>query len=392
METLKVKEFYALSDKLKEEGSSINEFVKEVTGKTLNEAPAETAPKEEITARNPGWLWLRSPKGALAKKTLTRQSKKLLKSIKSDILEDFYNDITANQKKVLQQAQALIKNGQDKKAVFDSLSANTDRGHAIRTKQLKKLDDSIDDMIANASKKITGYIAKKDVGDNVRLTLENYWVLLSAQIHQVAYNIIIKKETEFIHSIVGEDEDLVTFAKENLGSESLIKPLQDAQDKKVADAKNKVKEGGKDEEGGEKKVVLADLKKGEEWNYESSAGKKGVVVVVGPEGEGVRVKVKGKGGDGWVATKPEAFVSKVGGEESEASGKPKETEKPAEETMDLTKYKKGEEWKYKNSKGKEGTVIIIGAEDGGVKVKQKGKEGSGWVVRKPDALVGKIKK
>ena len=105
METLKFNEFNALSEKLYEDGSSINEFVKETTGEYLFEA--DDAPSEEIDKKRPAWMWITSPKGAWAKKTLTKQAKKLLPKIKTDVIEKFYGGILQNQRKILQEGIIL---------------------------------------------------------------------------------------------------------------------------------------------------------------------------------------------------------------------------------------------------------------------------------------------
>jgi len=439
METLKFNEYNALSNHLQKEGSSINEFVKEITGEFLNED------NQTLDVEKPKLLWIKSPAAAWAMRGLTKAAKQAQKIIQTKLLAKHYPKVLENQRKMLQQAKALLKKGHTNEEVTQILKGNIATMQNYQTKQLKTINDSIDSIIANFSKKITSFINKKNLSDRRKLTVENYWILLTTQLHQIAYNSMINKEEEFLHDIIQENEDLVTF-KDKITSKNVFDTFIEKDKKKEAEAKAKIKEdkeGDDEEETAEEETAeepaaeepaaeepaaeepaaeepaaeepaaeeLAEkpaFKKGQIWMYigKDKEGKNktkyGKITVIGPgktakgteiadgsiqfervELVGSKWKKKTLEGKGSLYTSS-ADVLKRRGSKLKKEATP-------EDTFDSTKYKKGTKWNYKNSKGITGIVEIIGPKDGGIEVKQVGGKGTIWIVRRDGLLQDKVK-
>jgi len=412
METLKFNEYSALRNKLQEEGYSINEFVKQITGEFLNEDD------QTLDTKKPGIMWLTSRKGAKTMKGLTREAKKVQKIIQTNILAKHYPKILENQKKILQQAQALIKRGKSKEQVQESLKRNIRTAEMIQAKQLASLNAAIDQIIDNSGRKITSYINGKNLSDKRKLTIENYWVLLTTQLHQIAYNSMIDKEESFLQDIIRENEDLVTFADEVSVENDIDKWIEEDK-KKAAEAKAKIKEDTiDDKEEPEKEPETKDqssgkpvkeFKKGEVWQYvgvgsdKKKKTKYGKIVVVGPgktaKGEDIpagRVQLERveRIGGRWEKKTLEGKGSLYTISDNVLKRRSAKLMKEAlpEETFDPDQYKEGEKYNYRNSKGQEGVIEIINKEDGGIRVKQSGKKGNGWIVKKDGQILDKVEK
>ena len=437
MKTLKFNEYDALREQLEKEGKSINEFVKEVTGTPLNEVIGENIP-----------FWIKSPKGALAMRGLKIEAKKAKKIIEDKLIEKHYPTILENQKKLINQAELLIKKmreGSDKERIKKSLSVLINNGEKIQAKQLENINNNIDKIIDNFDRKITSYIAKKNLPDRRKLTVENSWIMLTTQVRQAAWNLMLKKSEEYFQSIVKDNEDLVTF-EDKLTGKGIFDEFIKAEEAKATAAKEEIKkdkveekpaeeekpdasgdtgvagetpEKGDEEEtkGGDvagEKEEKAPPKRGEVWTWRGKAKKDGKeidtqkyaeILVVGPgeddKGNEIadgltQVKWVKKEGKKWRPKYNATNAVTVISTNVIMKGKMKDAATPERE-FNPAQYKIGTKWNYKTAKtgknpdGKTIQVEIMKPlkddKPGSVRVKQAGKEGNGWVVSKSGSIL-----
>ena len=451
MKTLRFNEYNNLSKHLQKEGSSINEFVKEVTGEFLNEAIVDSnnsvstgnEDSEKLDVKKPMMMWIKSPKAAWVMRVLTKKAKKALKIIQTNLIAKHYPKTLDNQRQVMQKIKELKKNGKNNKQIAEYLkNINVERIKTMQVKQLQQIDKAIDNIIENSSKKISSFINKNNLSDRRKLTVENYWILLDAQLHQIAYNSMISKEKEFMQSIIKGDKDLVTFA-EKLSGKSVFDTFVEKEKKKAAEAKAKIKEDkvedkvedktatkkptaketseepakeepkaketDKDSEGNPKdpnKIYGngdVELKRGQIWLYkiESKDGtqkyQKGKILNIGPDGgvaiNSVQLQPQEQIGGKWKAkvlqdrkVAPVAIgIDKL----QKRSAKLKQEATP-EGMFDASKYKKGTIWNYKNNKGDIKQVEIVEQGKDSVRVKYKGTN-TAWIVKKEGQLQDQVK-
>jgi hypothetical protein len=457
MKTLKFNEYNALREQLEKEGKSINEFVEETTGQPLNEAgedPIDATGKEsDPHATIPLLFWVKSPKGALAMRGLNKEAKKAKRIIEDNIIEKFYPKILANQKELLNQTELLVKKmkeGGDKERIKASLGDLIQQGQNVQAEQLKNINSAMGKIMDNFDTKINSYIAKKDLPDRRKLTIENAWIMLSTQVRQAMWNLMQQKSKEFFQSIVKDNEDMVTFEDKITGT-SFFDKLKEDEKKKEDGAKEVIKKdkvedtgdadaeasgdtgaaGEKDSEASGDTGVAGEKKDGEDVAGEKSKPKEGEIwtwrgtvkkedgtkmgkhltakiVKIGTaeneikEGETqvmmVEKKKNDKGKWNWAAKN-----TGVGKFQSIANsviekGKKKDDASPDDKwEKEMPKYKAGTKWNYKTPKGVEKVVEIMKPtkEDTAAKqirVKNPGKKGAGWPVNRTGLILDKYEK
>ena len=445
METLKFNEYNALSQQLKSEGTSINEFVKEVTGEALNEDD------QTLDTKTGNWF---SKKGRTVN-GLTRSAQKAKKIIQTNILAKHYPQILENQKKVLQQAMAMKANGKDNKEIAGALQSNIGTMKKLNDRQLKVIDDGIDKIVANFDRRIKGYIEKKGLTDRKKLFVENYWTLLTIQLQQIAINSMVNKQDSHIQSIVGEDKDLITFGKNYLGIDNSIDTIFGDTKAEEAAAKEKVKAATADHAAPETEAPGGDEETpseetpSEEPKAEETPSEEPKAEETPAEEPKVEEGKKPKIGDIWryIGNKDGKRVTKygkivrLGGEtykdakgvehqiadtslqmervEKEGSkwkkktlegkgalytmsteilkrkGSKLEKEATPEDQFRPEDFKVGTIWDFKNSKGNVKPVEIMEPQKGddkkGVRVRYKGTKTTGWMVKTIGKLQNKAK-
>jgi len=294
---MKYNEFVALDMQLKKEGSNINEFVKVTTGNYLFEAGEDELDKG--TEKGDTLKKVTSPRFALARKKITNNAKSLLKSANKDILEKYMAMNLKNLQEIANSAVELSKDKKNPEEIVTTLQGQAKQVQEVQTKQMGMLEKAIDQLEANTKKRVDTIIGNDKLSEKTKLKLGNYWVLLSTQVKQKIYQIIINKTNEFIKETSRNNPELEKVLQQLTGAKNFNVKFEELS-KKVEAEKNKVKSTKVEDTHTEQPTSQpTEVKVGEHYQYTTkpkTGDPKTVEIVikdVGKDGN-IQAYVKGK--------------------------------------------------------------------------------------------------
>jgi len=206
---MKFIEYAALSNHLEKEGSSVNKFVKEVTGEPLNEAD-----DKEIETSRAG-KGFHSPKFAMKRKKLNNLAKQFLKAGKEKIIAKYAPKILGSTKNLITKAAALNKEGKSPEEINKLLANEAQKGIAIQDKSIARLDQIIDKLASVYEKRVNTLISgeKSGLSEKSQGQLDMYWSLLSLQVRQALDKSLVKYREDMIDDAVGNNPEMEKMLK-----------------------------------------------------------------------------------------------------------------------------------------------------------------------------------
>lgn len=303
---MKFIEYAAMSNHLEEKGSSINEFVEEITGKPLNEAKPKEESEIETSRAGKGF---HSPAFALKRKKLNGLAKKFLKEGKEKVIAKYAPKILNSTKNLITKSAALSKQGKSPGEINKLLSGEAEKGVQIQDKSTKRLDTILDKYNTHYEKRAKALIEKGDLSEKSKDQLDMYWSLLSLQVMQAFDKAMVKYREDMIEGAVANNAEM----------EKMLKLMTQSPDyqQQLDDYENKVKKAKADykaaEEGGDKKEK--EFAVGEIYQYTNAKGESTNIEITKVKEDG---KIVGK-----TKSKPDGFVinkDKVGNKLVDSDG------------------------------------------------------------------------
>jgi len=251
---MKYYQFVKLENLLVEQGTSVDEFVK----KSLNEADPNTNldTKKSLGVTRRG----------RSKIKLTNNAKKAQKVIMEKLLEKIYANSLEQKRKILNQIVSLARDKKTPKEIISALHDNAQTALRAQNSQLKALNNAIDRIIDNATKRVDTIINNEKLSEKSQLMLNNYWTLLTTQIRQNSYKAIINKEEAFIKETIGNNKDLEAIVKKLIDNPNVNAEFLKYQ-KQAKEEKLKVQ--------GDETKKENEVEEGKTYEYTNKAGESG---------------------------------------------------------------------------------------------------------------------
>ena len=243
---MKFNEFVALSEHLEENGSSINEFVYDVTGAYLFEAD------EEIETNRAG-KGLHSPRFALKRKKLNNNAKKFLAGAKEKVVDKYSPKILGSTKKLITMAAALKEEGKNPDEINKLLAKEAKSAITQQEKSMGRLDVIIDKVEAVYSKRVEEILKDPKLSEKNKGLLNIYWALLTLQVRQLLDKSLVKYREDMIEEALGNNPEMEKMLKIMSQSPNWKQKMQDYKDS-IDGKKKEFKESSEAEEGEEKPV------------------------------------------------------------------------------------------------------------------------------------------
>ena len=308
---MKFNEFIALDEKLKQEGSSINEVVFETTGEYLFEK------KPDPEALDTGGDKLKraiSPRFAKARRKITNNAKKFLEIASKNIVEKYLPKQLEQLKNMANKAAGMRADDKNPKEILAALGGELKKMQQIHDKSTLQLEDAIDKMEANFTKRVGTIIeGNEKLSDKSKLKLNTYWTLVSTQVRQKLFNKVIDTRNKSVEEIAQNNPELQDMLK-NIAklpnTEAKIEEIK----KKTAEETERYRNADAE---GEDKPEEKTYSTGEQYKYKTlNKDKKEIefdIEIIHQLKDG-QVKVKKVGADdkkGWTVKK-ESAAKKIG--------------------------------------------------------------------------------
>jgi hypothetical protein len=303
---MKFNEYVALDEKLKEEGTTINEVVFETTGEYLFEAKPDP---ESLDTKGDTAKRVLSPRFAKARRKITNNAKKFLEIASKNIVEKYLPKQLEQLKNMANKAAGMRADDRNPKEILKALSGELKKMQQIHDKSTLQLEDAIDKMEVNFEKRVKTIIdGSEKLSDKSKLKLNTYWTLVSTQVRQKLFNKIIEARSKSVEEIAQSNPELQQLMK-NIArlphTEALIEKIK----KEAAEEKKKYTAGDGDGDGAKKTFEA-----GKKYKYTNKKGLEGEVEIVEIFDDGsVQMKQAGKGGKGWKIDK-KAAAERIGEE------------------------------------------------------------------------------
>ena len=283
---MKFNEFVALDAKLKDEGTSINEIVKGVTGEYLFEEELMEKKPAEVDALDTSGDKLKrltSPRFAKARRKLTNNAKNFRDTAKEKIIAKFMPKILDSIKGITNKAVALSADGRNPKEINKVLGKEAKHVVQLQDKAIAHVEGQIQKLEAVFQKRIDEIMKNDKLSDKSKQKLEMYWTLLSTQFTQQLSKYMVKYREDFIEETAKNNPDLVKIIDALSGGENLNLKIQKLQDQ--ANQEQKDYETEKKEAEGTKEDVEPEIGKTYQWTTTKGKVTKAEVIEKNPEGK-----------------------------------------------------------------------------------------------------------
>jgi hypothetical protein len=362
---MKYNEYEKLALMLEESDKSVNDLVLETTGQGLPINEAE--PKELATSSMPKSV--AEFKNPFLRKKLTNAAKKLQAMIFDKIINVHYEAMMKDSTEIMNTIVKSEKAGKSTDEIRNALTPNINIIHKGIMTRYNNIEQSMSKLMNNSTTKVNSMLAKKNLNDNVKMNLENYWTLLSTQIFQNAWSEIGKKQADFVNKNIGKE--LAPLAEEILGSDIPEKKNKEYR-LKAEKNKDKDKNAGQEQTGtgtntvDDKNAQIPTLEKDKKYVYLNSKNQKQNVTVTDITDTGYNVKPDK--GNPFSVTKDKAnkFTEiKSGGEENATTDKldkkvvSNKTEPTEEKSTETKEYKPGIKYYFKTKNGKKSILKVL---------------------------------
>jgi hypothetical protein len=197
---MKYSEYEKLTLVLEQQGLTVNDLVVETTGQGLPINEAE--PKELATQ---GMQSIGELKNPFLRKKLTNAAKKLQNMIGEKIINTHYEAWVKDSQEVMNKVTKLIKEKKTPEDIVTAFAPNKKLIDKAMDSRYNNLEQAISKLIETSTTKVNSMLAKKNLSDNVKMNLENYWTLLSTQVFQNAWSSIVSKQADYIKQNIGEE-------------------------------------------------------------------------------------------------------------------------------------------------------------------------------------------
>lgn len=332
---MKYIEYEALKNKLQKDGSSINEFVEEVTGEPLNEL-YEAKDKEDTIETGRAGKGFHSPKFVMKRKKLNSLAKQFLKEGKTKVIEKYAPKILKSTSDLITKASALSQEGKSPDEINQLLAKEAKKGMAIQDKSMGRLDQVIDKLGTGYDKRVKELISgeKSGLKEKSQRQLDMYWAMLELQVRQALDKALVKHREKMIEKAVGDNEEMAKMLNLMNQSENWKQRQQEYTDQ-IAKQKKEYEAAQKGEEGEEGEEKPKEFKVGEQYQYSTEDGKTFAIKVIKVTDDGIVVQNTKNKNTEWGMKKDGEGIKRVGKKIKDAP------EEGAEETSD----KEGEEEK-----------------------------------------------
>lgn len=265
---MKYNEFIALGDQLEKEGSSINEFVLEVTGNKLFESDEDNV----LDTGGDTLKQMSSPRFAVKRKKLVNNAKDFLKKSKENILAKFMPKSLESLKKITNQAVALDQDEKNPNEIIAALKGVAERSVHTQERQLSMLEKAVDSLEANHQQRVDAIINDPKLSEKSKLKLRNFWTLLMTQVKQKIYKSIITQRQKFVEETATNNPKLQEIIDKMTGGENWKEKFKEYA-AKTEEEKKKYQNTKDDKK--EKKYIV-----GEEYEYTNKDNKKVKNVII----------------------------------------------------------------------------------------------------------------
>jgi len=243
---MKFNEYDALRKHLEENGSSIDEFVKNVTGKHLNEEG-----EGELDTKGDKLKRITSPRFAKARRKLTNNAKQFLKSSKEKILNKWLPQNLKVLKDVANKAAIMAKDKKNPQEIVQALQGEAKKIAGMQLKAEAQLEKAIDQLELTYQKRIDSIMKSDKLSEKSKIKLNIYWTLLLTQVRQLIFKQIISERNKFIDETAAENKDLQKIINKLTNAEhynAKIAEIQKDADKQKKDYQKASAEARGDEE------------------------------------------------------------------------------------------------------------------------------------------------
>jgi len=241
---MKYTEFERLNSILENKGTSLNNFVKTAVGKNLFEADST-----ETLDTTSGNIITRAGR---ARNKLNDNAKKIQTALMDNLYKKYYAPVLANKKKIIDEANNLKNDNKTIEEIKTQLKGNIQVALNAQASQLSVLDKAADKILMNYTKKIDNIIQQSKMTDNNKLSLSNYWVMLTSQLKLNLYKYVQKQELKFIENTLSgvNDEayadEMESFITDSAAFEEKLKNQETDVNAKKAEAKKSVQSEDKE--------------------------------------------------------------------------------------------------------------------------------------------------
>ena len=332
---MKFNEYVALSEQLKKDGSSINEFISEFSEVTLFEAEGDPKSKDEnpkldTSGGKVGGLSTLNPKYIIKRKKLINNAKKYLKIANAQILSKFIDKIIKSQEHTAAAAVGAAEEGKSPKEIVGILKDSSSQARKIQAQQFEELQLAVAKVGKNFESRINTIVDESNLGSKEKLALNNYWIMLSQQVKQKIFSIIVKKQNEFIKKTVNNNPELEKVVKSLTGGKNYVVELEKIK-QETEKAKAIVKSAQNDltnNTGGDSEPKKHEVGKTYKFTYPKTNKEINITILEILENGSYTVKING----GTTYNLPKDKVDNIGDEiksEAKPEAKPETETKPA---------------------------------------------------------------
>jgi len=303
---MKFNEYEALSEHLEKEGSSINEFVKKVTGSPLYEADDK---EDKLDTKGDTFKRITNPKFARARRKITNNAKDFKKKAERGLIEKWLPKQLEALKSVANLAAAKGKDVKNPEEILQAIGGEIDQMRKMQEKAVAQLEKAIDRMEQNYQKRVDTIVQKSGLKEKSQLKLDNYWVLVSTQVRQLLYKQIMEKRKAIINEIGGNNKELLDLLGK-MEDQNHINAKFKGYQNKANEEKKKYDAAGEEGE--------VEFKVGETYQYTSKKGNTTEVEIIEIRDDGTIVG-KNKTNPKGFAIRKDAIGKKLKEAEAEAA-------------------------------------------------------------------------
>jgi len=188
---MKYNEFDQLNSILENKGGSLYSFINGMSNNLF-----EADEPDQLDTKSGNIL----TRAGRARTKLNNNAKKVQTEIMKNLYDKYYEPVLQNKKNIMEQAAKLAKSKTTIDEIKKRLQSNLAIASDYQEKQMAVLDKATDSMLNNYTTKINNTISTSKMSQNNKLSLSNYWVMLTSQLKLNLYNYIQQQELKFVDS------------------------------------------------------------------------------------------------------------------------------------------------------------------------------------------------
>jgi len=220
---MKFNQFVALSEHLEKEGTNINEFVKDITGKPLFERTIPASGADDIETENNR---IRLTRFSIIRNKLNKIAKKMLADGNEQIIAKYTPKILASIKGITNSAVALSAEGKKPQEINKLLGDQVKAVQKDQNQAISMLKEQLGKLMSIYNTRIEKIIGKNELSDKNVSKLQAYWLVLETQVQQVFFKKMVGAREDFVNKLAKNDSELAKAIKELTGGKNWLLAIE----------------------------------------------------------------------------------------------------------------------------------------------------------------------